>query len=837
MAKEKKSFWKSYFEVAKSIGEWIWKYFSVWHEEVIELKPSKPADQNSQDTKISSEKNEKKIDYFVYFNLLPYSQLSKPETRFSKLLSSLSIRQIELKYFLIWNIENAQIFLWVKNSKKSEFKNIFYSIYDEGDKIVETKKTFWYDVSYIDLKNFDFSAQNVQNIFSIFEQIPSDQSLVFEFSFEPKIVSSATSEGEWENITIKKTQNIKTSLWFFSTQPDFVQPLIENSFSTQNQISISQKNISITKNPSEISNLIFLPSYESKLPLEYVNYKRLRAPNILPLVWEKNVCSIWKLDFKGQENEFWINQSDKLKHAYILWKTGTWKTTLLQHMILDDIKNWLWVWVLDPHWDLVNDILHSIPENRIEDVILIDITDTDFPIGINPFHYSQNAPKDLVISSIVSSFKKIYGYSRGPRLEDILRRSIISLMNFPWATLLHLPKFLTDKRFRKAVLSYWDELDNEFWLGQYESRSDKFRDEAINPVTNKIWQFLSSSVLRNIFSQAWENFSLYDAMNEQKIILINLSKWKIWEDNASALWSFLITKFQIDAMTRASMPLAERKEFFLYVDEFQNFATESFASIFSELRKYKLGLVVANQYVSQVEEWMRNAIFWNIGSIITFNLWPNDAPYLASQFKWKLTSDDIISLPNWHFYTKLMINGVTSDPFSAQTIVNESSPDPEKVERIYSLSRQKYAKTKSQVQEEISNISSIKNIENSQNIEASQNISWPKEAEKPKSKAKKPTKKPVSKSASESETVEKIQKTENIESLWIEDQDILDWIVKLKYNYGLFVQAWELEWLLHKNEIVDENRKENFDIWDSIKVKIIWYKEVDWEKKAVWSQK
>lgn len=349
--------------------------------------------------------------------------------------------------------------------------------------------------------------------------------------------------------------------------------------------------------------------------------------------------------------------------------------------------------LLDPHGDLVETVLEHIPTERINDVVLFDVSDTDYPIGFNLLQYESEEEKNRIVSGVVSAFYRLFAHSRGPRLEYILRNVLLSVVEYPNATLMHILRVLVDDGFRDEVISHIkDPLVLKFWKNEFLTWMPKQREEAISPITNKIGQFLSSSVVRNIFGQPNSKLNLRKAMDEGKIILINLSKGKIGEDNAAMIGSLLVTKFQIDAMSRSDVGYMQRKDFYLYIDEFQNFATTSFTTILSEARKYKLSLIVANQFTSQLLPEIKDAIFGNIGTIISFTLGHDDASVMSAQFKGLVTENDIISLPKFTAYTKLMIDGISSDPFSMKTMPL-ATPDGsiELKDKILRQSRQRYA--------------------------------------------------------------------------------------------------------------------------------------------------
>ena len=369
-------------------------------------------------------------------------------------------------------------------------------------------------------------------------------------------------------------------------------------------------------------------------------------------------------------------------------------------MIISDMRAGNGLCLLDPHGELVDDLLEYIPSNRINDVILFDVGDAEYPIGFNLLQADNEDEKNRIASGVVSTFQKLFDNSRGPRLEYILRNVVLSVIDYPNATLMHILRVLTDKEFREEVISHIkDSVLLKFWNNEFNKWQDKQREEAVGPITNKVGQFLSSRLVRNIFGQPRTKLSIRKAMDEGKIILVNLSKGKIGEDNANMIGSLLVTKIQIDAMGRADMAKNLRKPFYLYIDEFQNFATKSFATILSEARKYKLSLIVANQYTSQLDETIKDAIFGNVGTIFSFTLGYDDASVMTSQFKEMVSTNDLISLPKFTAYTRLMVDGISSDPFSMKTLPPFTSEgDIEHIEKIRNQSRQRYAMERGQLE-------------------------------------------------------------------------------------------------------------------------------------------
>jgi len=388
---------------------------------------------------------------------------------------------------------------------------------------------------------------------------------------------------------------------------------------------------------------------------------------------------------------------------YIIGKTGTGKSTLIENLAISDIKNGYGLALIDPHGDMAEDILNFIKKKRIKDVIYFNPGDLDYPIAFNPL---EKVPKDfhhLVVSGIISTFKKIWSESWGPRLEHILRHSILSLLEYPNSTLLDLPKLLTDKDFRTNVINFVTHPQvREFWLSEFDRYSAWLRSEAISPILNKIGQFLTSIPLRNIVGQRENSFDLRQVMDEGKILLVNLAKGKIGEDNCSLLGALIVTKIHLAALSRTDLPEEKRKPFYLYVDEIHSFLTLSFVDILSEARKYGLNLILAHQYIEQLDEKIRAAIFGNVGTLISFRIGAEDAKYLAQEFSPVFNETDLINLPNYHIYLKLMIDGITSQPFSAITLPLREINTSHKNE-IIAFSRKRYTKPRNAVERNFMN--------------------------------------------------------------------------------------------------------------------------------------
>jgi len=386
---------------------------------------------------------------------------------------------------------------------------------------------------------------------------------------------------------------------------------------------------------------------------------------------------------------------------YIIGKTGMGKTNLLEHLVIQDIKNGHGVAYVDPHGDTAENILKAIPANRINDVIYFNPSDQDYPIAFNVMEKVNHKNRHLIASGLVGVFKKIWADSWGPRLEYLLRNAILALLEYPSSTLLGVTRLLVDTPYRKKVLAHvTDPVIKKFWSDEFTKYHDRLMSEAISPIQNKVGQFISSAFIRNILGQVKSSFDVRDIMDNQKILIMNLSKGKIGEDGAALLGAMMITKLQLAAMARVDIPEHKRKDFYLYVDEFQNFATESFANILSEARKYRLNLILANQYIEQLDPIVKSAVFGNAGTLISFRVGAEDAEILEKELK-PFEEDDLLNLPKYNIYIKLMIDGIAGDAFSAETL----PPMPLKENhhhKIINVSRERYANSVHKVEEKIS---------------------------------------------------------------------------------------------------------------------------------------
>ncbi len=418
----------------------------------------------------------------------------------------------------------------------------------------------------------------------------------------------------------------------------------------------------------------------------------------------KEITIFGETTFRSQARRFGIKPDDRRRHMYLIGKTGMGKSTILENMIVEDIRAGKGVAVVDPHGDLAEKIIKFIPSSRVNDVIYFNPADIEYPIAFNVVEQVEPHLRHLVASGLIGVFQKLWADSWGPRLEYILRNAILAILDYPGATLLAVTRMFSDKVFRKKVIDkIQDPVVKSFWVNEFAGYADKFAAEAVSPIQNKVGQFLSSSLIRNIVGQVKSTLNVREIMDEGKILILNLSKGRIGEDNSSLLGAMMITKIQLAAMSRVDILEHERKDLYLYVDEFQNFATDSFANILSEARKYRLNLIMAHQYIEQLGEKVKPAVFGNVGTLIVFRIGAADAEELEPEFSPVFTKEDLVNLPKFEFYIKLMIDGITSDPFSARGLPPlTKEEETENVEKVIAVSRERYAKKREVVEDKIS---------------------------------------------------------------------------------------------------------------------------------------
>jgi CxxC-x17-CxxC domain-containing protein len=421
----------------------------------------------------------------------------------------------------------------------------------------------------------------------------------------------------------------------------------------------------------------------------------------------KDITFFAKTNFRNQDVKFGIKTEDRQRHVYVIGKTGMGKTTLLENIVMQDIANGHGVTYVDPHGDTAEKLIKAIPANRINDVVYFNPADTEFPIAFNILEAVDEDKKHLVASGMMGVFKKIWPDVWSARMEYILNNAILALLDYPGSTMMGVNRMMSDKKYRQRVYEkIKDPVVKSFWVEEFENWEDRFRKEAVAAIQNKVGQFLSSFLIRNIVGQTKSTINMREIMEGNKILIVNLSKGRIGEDAMRLLGGMIVTKIQLAAMERVDIPEEERKNFYLTVDEFQNFVTDSFANILSEARKYRLNLLVAHQYVNQLvfdgNTVVRDAIFGNVGTIISFRVGAEDSEFLEKEFEPIFAANDIVNLPKYNIYLKLMIDGIAGNAFSATALPPiDLGGTMENQEKVINISRERYAKNRKDIEEKI----------------------------------------------------------------------------------------------------------------------------------------
>jgi len=457
----------------------------------------------------------------------------------------------------------------------------------------------------------------------------------------------------------------------------------------------------------ELATIFHFPNKAVATPgIHWVNSKRAPAPSNLPT----EGLYLGKSVFRGISKQVYMGPYDRKRHMYIIGKTGTGKTEFLKEMIMQDIRNGQGLAVVDPHGDLVDDIMQLIPASRAEDVILFDPSDVERPMGFNMLEAQTEQQKHLMVTSVIGLMYKLFDPNKtgiiGPRFEHAVRNAMLTVMAEPGSTFIEVMRVLTDPSFVQELLPKVDDpIVRRYWTDQIAQTSDFHKSEVLDYITSKFGRFVTNKMIRNIIGQSDSAFSFRDVMDNQKILLINLSKGKIGEENSSFLGLILVPKILIAAMSRQDMVKEDRKDFFLYVDEFQNFATPDFAQILSEARKYGLNLIVANQFIGQMEEEIKNAIFGNVGTIAALRVGVTDANYLQHEFSPTFSEADLINIDRFNAYVRTGVEGEPVPPFSLDFTKDMSEEikarNPRVAELIKELSRLKYGRDVKVVEAEI----------------------------------------------------------------------------------------------------------------------------------------
>ncbi|MFI5241210.1 MAG: type IV secretory system conjugative DNA transfer family protein, partial [Microgenomates group bacterium] len=460
-------------------------------------------------------------------------------------------------------------------------------------------------------------------------------------------------------------------------------------------------------NTEELATLFHFPNRQITTPhIHWLNAKTAPAPSQIP----NEGLYMGTSSYRGVKREVFIGNEDRMRHVYIIGKTGTGKSELLKDMILQDIKDGKGLCFMDPHGDALQDIMKLIPPERAEDVIYFNPSDTERPMGLNLLEATTEDQKHFVTTSVINMMYKLFDPYKtgivGPRFEHAVRNAMLTAMSEPGTTFIEVMRILTDAKFVQELLpKVTDPIIRRYWTDQIAQTSDFHKSEVLDYITSKFGRFVTNKLIRNIIGQSQSSFDFRKIMDEGKILLINLAKGELGEENSNFLGLIIVPRILMAAMSRSDTPMSGRRDFFLYVDEFQNFATPDFAVILSEARKYRLGLSVANQFIGQVEEEVKNAIFGNVGTIISYRVGVTDANYLAHEFAPTFGEDDLLNVERFHAYVKTIVNNEPVSPFSIDLTKDMSKIKAMESERvadiIHEMSRLKYGRDVKLVDAEI----------------------------------------------------------------------------------------------------------------------------------------
>ncbi|MBP7843108.1 ATP-binding protein, partial [Candidatus Woesebacteria bacterium] len=466
-------------------------------------------------------------------------------------------------------------------------------------------------------------------------------------------------------------------------------------------------------NTEELATLFHLPNKTVETHhIRWLNAKNAPAPNKIP----KSGLHLGKSAYRGEVREVYIGEDDRRRHMYIVGKTGTGKSEFLKEMILQDIENGKGVCAIDPHGEFIEDILQLMPPERADDVIYFNPSDLTRPMGLNMMEADTEEQRHFVVGSVIGLMYKLYDPHRtgiiGPRFEHAIRNAMLTIMYKKGTTFIELVRIMTDTKFLDEMLPLVkDPVVKRYWTDQIAQTSDFHKSEVLDYIVSKFGRFVTNKTMRNIIGQPFSSFNIRQAMDEQKIILCNLSKGILGEEDAKFLGLILVPKVLTAAMARQDMAMELRKDFYLYVDEFQNYATEDFAVILSEARKYRLNLIVANQFVSQIDEEVKNAVFGNVGTMVAFRVGVPDANFLQHEFSPTFNEGDLVNIEKYHVYVKTIVKNEPVQPFSMSLMKDMDSikarMNPKQAEMIKELSRLKYGKDRDVVEAEIQSRSNL----------------------------------------------------------------------------------------------------------------------------------
>ena len=577
------------------------------------------------------------------------------------------IFKIKLLFTFFKYIFNHRIQKWWKRIGHKYYK------YKLEQELFETKLYIVFQA-----KNKDIAAGRVKALFNnflVFKNYPLNQ-------FRLRIHRNVTSIAPFKISGAKFEKNILTneevsSLFHFPNRPKSETSLLK----------VTAKKLALP---------IWAPTFNSK-PVKW------RPGELKAINYPQHANIIGTSDYRSIKVPVGIYDEDRLRHLYVVWKTGTGKSKFLTSLMIDDLKQGKWIWVIDPHGDLIEEIMGHIPRSRIKDVIIFDPTDEEFPFCFNPLDVKITESKQILAKGFIDIFHKFFWANWNAKLEHVLRMIFLALLDKEGATLFDIIRALTDKDFRYDMIEeIEDDVVRNFWTNEFAGWSQQFNTEAIMPILNKIGQLLSIDILKNIFSSHENKLDFRKMMDEGKILLVKVPKWKLQEEIMWFLWAMFVTKIFQAAMSRQSVAKDKRRPFFLYVDEFQNFATDTFNEILSEARKYGLSLSVAHQFIKQIPTNISDALFWNVWTIVSFRISSDDALYMQKHFDPFLWGYDLSNLNQREFYCKLLVKWQVKDPFSLRSIFCPDSETPkEYIEEIYKTSRAQYARKLSEAKKEV----------------------------------------------------------------------------------------------------------------------------------------
>lgn len=604
--------------------------------------------------------------------------------------------------------------------------------YDEIDKLPQSALGFYLDLA--GSKSFSLrtaskmTSDPLMPFYNLISDIPSTDGLLYQVMLDPLDESSESEYGggvygfsEKEEVA-EIHPKFKTAIRIVSFFPEEGQDAkstfdyFENIFAPfateRNHIEVrpakdlrvfignvfnhvSERSMILTTD--EVASFYHSPDPAAKVRgVDWLFSRKAEPPLSLPspATAPPDQISVFGVtNFRGKEVEFGLMREDRRRHLYTVGKSGSGKSKLLEKLIADDIMCGKGLCVIDPHGDLIQAALQWIPQGRYKDLVYFNPSDLDFPIAFNPLENVGREYKQQVTYSLIEIFKKFFGGDWSPKIEHVFRFTVLALLDFKQATLMSVQKMLTDRPYRQMIIEHiQDQVVKKFWANEFSSWSEKFDNEAIVPLVNKLGQFLANEMVRNIVAQAKNKVDMDDIMNNGRIFLVELSKGKLGDENSALLGSLLITKIQQEGMKRAFMAEEKRKDFYLYVDEFQNFSTKTFDDILSEARKYRINLTVSHQFLGQLSASARETVFGNVGSMITFRMGADDAAYLAQEFAPRFSGHDIMNLDVRALYVKMSIGGSTPPAFSARTVrVDTPQKTEEEYQRLIDGSRHKYA--------------------------------------------------------------------------------------------------------------------------------------------------